>query len=603
MVRGGYLLKIARINLGEKKVNIESVDEEFAVEYIGGRGWGAKILYDELKTRIDGLSPDNKIIIAAGPLSGLLVPCSGKTHMAAISPETGIYGDSNVGGWFSYALKGAGFDALIIEGCASKATFLVIEKGQVEFRDATQFWGMYSIDAEESIKSEIGKDFHVAVIGPAGENLVKFASVNCDFGRQAGRCGIGAVFGSKKLKAIAVRGGGKIPVANSNLSRTIYKEALAQMRNNPTFEMMKRQGTLQVLKWVNDMSCLPTRNFSEAQYEKYQEIEGETMEKTTKIGNRACYLCPMPCGQLNRSKGILVEGPEYEAAAMFGSNCALNLEETIYANYLCDQLGLDTISAGNVSAFTMECYEKGFIHSSDTDGLILKFGNSYALYELLRKIAYRQGIGNLLAEGVKVASRKIGKGSEKFAMHVKGLEISGYEIRAAPAMALSYATADIGAHHNRSWAILYDMEKGRDSYNEDKVKWVIFLQHLRPMFDALGVCRFPYVETSLDPNFYARFYAATTGIETSLEDLLKRSERIWNLTRLISMRQGLKTGEDWLPDRVFDDPIPSGPLKGAALDRGAFREMIATYYKLRGWSENGIPTREKLEELKITLQK
>ncbi len=599
MIKGGYFLKTARINLNKERVKVESVDEKFAIEYIGGRGWGARILYDELKTRTDGLSPNNKIVIAAGPLSGLLVPCSGKTHFTAISPQTGIYGDSNVGGYFSYSLKKSGLDGLIIEGRASRATFIVIDNDDIEFRDASPFWGMYTINTEDAIKRKIGKDFHIAAIGPAGENLVKFASVNCDYGRQAGRCGIGAVMGSKRLKAIAVRGSNQIPVADSDLLKKIYKEASAEIATNPTFKMMKKQGTLQVLKWVNDMSCLPTRNFSEVQYEQYQKIAGENMEKTTKTGNRGCYLCPMPCGQLNQAKGVTVEGPEYETAAMIGSNCALNLEETIYANYLCDQLGLDTISAGNVSAFIMECFEKGLVNSIDTDGLIMKFGSSYALFELLREIAFRQGIGNLLAEGVKKTSQKIGKGSEKFAMHVKGLEISGYDVHAAPAMALSYATADIGAHHNRSWAITYDMEKGRESYGEDKVRWVIYLQHLRPMFDALGVCRFPYVETGLDPNFYAKFYTATIGIETSLEDLLKRSERIWNLTRLINLRQGLTGEEDWLPDRVFDDPIPSGPLKGTSLDRSAFREMIDTYYRIRGWNEKGKPSENKLKELAI----
>lgn len=276
------------------------------------------------------------------------------------------------------------------------------------------------------------------------------------------------------------------------------------------------------------------------------------------------------------------------------------IEEVVQANYLCDQLGLDTISAGNTIAFAMECYEKGLIDKRDTDGLALNFGNTNALYTMLEKIAYRKGFGKLLGEGVAAASKTIGKGSERFAMHVKGLEQSGYDVRAAPAMGLAYATCDIGAHHNRAWAITYDVQTDRTTYGDDKVRRVIYLQNIRSAFDCLGICRFPWLEFGLDPAVYAKFYSIATGVQTSLDDLLKRSEGIWNLTRLISLRQGLKPSSDWLPDRVFDDPVKTGSLKGAVLNRGKFRQMIDRYYEFRGWTKQGVPKKAKLNELDVS---
>jgi aldehyde:ferredoxin oxidoreductase len=600
MINGGYLQKIARINLETKRTKIETVKDQFAIKYIGGRGWGARILYDELPNKINAFDPQNKLIIASGPLSGLLIPASAKTSFSAISPATNLYGDSNLGGEFAIALKKSGFDTLIIEGRAEKETYLTIHNGEVEFRNAGSLWGMHSLDAETTLKRELGRDYQIAVIGPAGENLVKFAAITSRQGRQAARCGMGTLMGWKRLKALAVGGNGKIPTANPSTLKRIYEETVQYLTKHPSLKLWQREGTLQLIDWANEASCLPTRNFQEAQFEGAEKIGGKAMEDTTRIHNKACYLCPIACGQINQVKGVVVEGPEYETASMIGSNCALTqIEDVVYANYLCDQLGLDTISAGSVAAFAMECFEKGLIDLKDTEGLPLKFGDAESLFALFEHIAYRKGIGNLLAEGVKYASRKIGNGSDKFAMHVKGLEITGYDVRAAQSMALAYATADIGAHHNRAWAITFDIKTDRQSYGEDKAQWVIYLQHVRPMFDALGVCRFPWVELELKLDFYAQFYSAATGLETSLQELLKRSEGIWNLTRLINLRQGLTPQADWLPDRVFDDPVPSGPLKGAKLDREAFRQMVKTYYKLRGWSEDGIPTKEKLLELEL----
>jgi len=598
---GGYTGKILRINLSEKETKIQKVNESLIKKYIGGRGWGAKIIWDEIPNYVKPFDKENKLIIASGPLTGTMAIGSGKTSISSISPLTNYYGDSNVGGMFGAELKQAGFDALIIEGSSDKPVYLWISDENLEFKDAQHLWGKGCFKTEEEIKKELGdQSIRVMCIGQAGENLVKFACINCDFGRQAGRCGMGAIMGSKKLKAIAVKGSLGIQVANFEETLKVFEEALSYILNHKDLNIWRRQGTMQVINWSNENSALPTKNFQFNNYEEFQKINGEALENEIKIGNSSCFGCPICCGQLSivKSSKIVVEGPEYETAGMLGSNCALkSIEDIAYANYVCDDLGLDTISTGGVIAFAMECYEKGILTKEDTDGLDLSWGNSDTLIQLIHKIAKREGIGNLLAEGVKKASSIIGKGSEKYAMHVKGLEISAYEHRAAQAMALSYASCDIGAHHNRAWAITYDVKVGRDSYGEDKVKWVIYLQHLRPMFDCLGVCRFPWVELGLDPEYYVRFFKAITGFNLSLEDLLEASERIYNLTRIISISRGMTGKEDWLPERDFQDPIPTGPFKGAVLDRKKFEKMLKTYYKLRGWDESGIPLRKTLLKL------
>lgn len=602
--KGGYVGKIARIDLTKKWVKTEKVKPPFAVKYVGGRGWSARLIWDEIPVHTDPLGPKNKLIIATGPLSGLLIPGAGKTSFAAISPATGYYGDSNVGGMFCTELKQAGFDALILEGKSDKPVYLWVEDGEVEMRNAEDYWGTGSLDTENSLKKDLGDELiRVASIGQAGEKLVNFACVTCDYGRQAGRTGMGAIMGSKKVKAIAVRGSFDIPVADHKAMRKLFEESMRKILKHPVLDIWQKQGTMQFIDWVQENVCLPTRNFSSATYEGYRGINADIMEKNVKVADRACFACPICCGHFTiikegPHKGIGVEGPEYETAAMIGSNCMLpTIEDVIYANYLCDNLGLDTISAGNIVAFAMECYEHGIITKEDLNGIELKFGNAQAMFDFLEMIAKREGIGNLFAEGVKKASEKLGKGSEKFAMQVKGLEISGYDVRAAQAMGLAYATADIGAHHNRAWAITKDIEVGRESYDEDKVKHVIYLQHARPLFDLLGTCRFQWLETEIEPAFYNRFYVAATGIKTTIEDLLQASERIYNLTRAISIREGLTSKEDWLPERSFTDPVPEGTVKGATLDKSKFKKMVKTYYKLRGWDEKGVPTPEKLEEL------
>jgi len=488
---------------------------------------------------------------------------------------------------------------------------LSVIDGDIAVNDAVDLWGKGSNEVDRFLREKHGEESSIAGIGVAGENLVTFACVNVDWDRsktrhgQAGRTGIGAVMGAKRLKAIVTRGSRDVPVAHPERLSNIYEKSLDIMTHNPTYKTWMRQGTMSVVEWANEVEALPTLNFQKTQFENARDIGGDVMEKETKIKSRPCSNCPVPCEHVSRVKdeeGRPVEiGVEYENAALLGANVGLsNFTYLVRANYVADDLGLDTISAGGVIAFVMEAYQRGLVSRRQL-GFEPKFGDLKSVLKLLTMIAQRKGFGDAMANGVRALAQKIGKGSSRFAMEVKGLEISGYDHRAAPAMALSYATTDIGAHHNRSWAITYDLKVGRDSYGEDKVDQVIYLQHLRPLFDMLGVCRFHWVELGMDPNLYAEAYSAVTGKEFTLDELLKRSERVWNLTRAMAvLRKGISAKDDQLPERDFIDPIPSGKTAGMKLERERFTNMLHTYYRKRGWDDEGRPTREKLNELGLT---
>jgi len=597
---GGYAGQILYVDLSTRQTRKVPLPRKLAEEYIGGRGFAARILYDEVPAGADPLGPANKVVVASGPLAGLFVAGAGKATFAAKSPLTGSYGDANVGGHLAEELKYAGYDAIVIEGMSPTPVYLYVDDDKVEVRDAADLWGQGTFATEKTLKDRLGDDFQIATIGPAGENLVKFACVNHDWGRQAGRTGIGAVLGSKKLKAIAVRGSKPIPVADADrlleLSKAMFQECFGSTSRNS----WGRYGTSGVTTWSNEIGAFPTRNFRSGQLEGYQSLSGETMREKIVIYDKACGLCPVPCGKYSHAQAynVYVEGPEYETTAMIGGMCALtNIEDVAYANYLCDDLGLDTISGGSVVAFAMECYEKGIISKSDTDGLELQWGDARAVFTLLERIARRQGIGDVLAEGVRVAAQRWNRGAMDFAMQVKGMEISGYDSHYAPAMLLSYMTTDIGAHHNRSWAITYDLQVGRDTL-QGKAAKVIELQHIRPLFDSLGACRLQWVELGLSLEHYAPVVSAIWGKEVSWQELLKASERTWNLTRLWWIREkpGFGRQDDQPPARWLQ-PAQGGPTDGKHATQEMVDKLLDEYYLLRGWDRNGIPTQAKLQEL------
>jgi aldehyde:ferredoxin oxidoreductase len=467
----GYAGNILRVDLSCGKVSYEPLTEELVHNYIGGRGFGAYYVHKEVPPGADPYGPHNILVFASGPFAGLFLPSGAKTSISAKSPATGLYGDSNIGGHLAGELKYAGVDAIIVRGKAQSPSYLLIDDDRVEIRCADHIWGLGAIKAEEVLKEELGDEFQIATIGPAGEAGVVFACINHDFGRQAGRCGMGAVMGSKNLKAIAVRGTRSVPVADIAGLRNVANDMFRELLANPGLKVWQDLGLAQVTPWANSIAALPTRNFRQNFYEDVNGLSGELMKDTIVVGDKACFACPMATGKLCkasfRGKTVLVEGPEYETTALIGSNCALrSIEEVAFANYVCDELGLDTISAGNVVAFAMECFEKGIITKEDTGGIEVRFGSLDAFCDLAHKIAAREGIGDLLAQGVARASEAWGEESRRIAIHVKGLEWSGYESRGAPSMMLAYMTCDIGAHHNRAWSVTHDIAVGRDIIQE-----------------------------------------------------------------------------------------------------------------------------------------
>lgn len=616
----GYAGRILRVNLSSGQLKKEPLPEELAEKYLGGRGFVARILYDELPPNVDPLGEENMVVVATGPLTGHFLPGSGKTHFGTKSPASGGYGDSNMGGHFGPALKYAGYDVLVLTGKAAEPSYLLIEDEKVEIRSADAYWGQGAITAERLLKSELGDDFQIITIGPAGEKLVKFACISHDFGRQGGRTGVAAVLGSKNIKAIAVKGTGSIPVFDVERLYQKGKEAYRAIFAKPGFKGWTPEGTAGITNWVNEVGAFPTRNFQTSYAEHYREINGRAIVEKLKITDKGCFCCPTPCGKYGfaktKSGSAYVEGPEYESIALLGGSCLLQtIEEVAYANYICDELGLDTISAGGVAAFAIECYEKGIL-TAEQIGREVSFGDLDSVVYLLKKMAGREGIGDLLAEGVKIASHRLGQGSEEFAIHVKGLEWSGYECRNAPGMMLAYMTADVGAHHNRAWALGHDVggsgasvhdlitsggtgERMPKAHIKGKSAKVIELQHIRPLFDAMGICRLQWVEIGFEVEHYEEIFYLITGNKKSWDDLLKISERIWHLTRAFSVREipGFGRSYDYPPARFYREPIPTGPNQGYYLTKEDLDMLLDEYYQARGWDKNGIPTLATLERV------
>jgi aldehyde:ferredoxin oxidoreductase len=590
----GYAGSILRIDLSNAVIRKEPLPDSLVKNFIGGRGFVAKMLYDEITSCIEPFDPQNMLIIATGPLTGHFLPASGKTHFGTKSPATGGYADSNMGGHFGPQLKYAGYDVLVIIGKADSPSYLFISDGAVEIRPAEAYWGQGSIAAEKNLKDHLGEDYQIITIGPAGENRVRFACISHDFGRQAGRTGVGAVMGSKNLKAIAVKGTQSIPVADLKKAYTKGKEAYRNVMAKPGFKGWTPEGTAGITNWTNEVGVFPTRNFQTSYAEHYKNINGKAILDRLKITDKACFGCPTPCGKYGHTKtpsgSAYVEGPEYETIALFGGNCVLKtIEDVAYANYLCDELGIDTISAGVVIGWAIECFQKGILTRE----------------EIGRDIDFSD---------VKMAAAKTGKESERFAIHVKGLEWSGYECRNAPSMMLAYMTADVGAHHNRAWVLGHDMAgawtnvhdliasggeveaQPRAIVSDRSAEYVIASQHKRSLFDVLGNCRLQMMELGFEEEHYAELYSIITGRKKTWAELLNTSERIWHLTRAFSVREitGFGRHLDLPPARLYEDPIADGPNQGHMLSREDINNLLNWYYEARGWNQNGIPTRDTL---------
>ncbi len=591
----GWNGAILQVDLSKHKAVAQPYDKDLALNFLGGRGFASKILWDTLKAGTEPLSPNNRLIFAAGPLTGIGLPNSGKLVVAAKSPLTGGYGDGNIGTMAAVNMRRAGYDALVIEGKAESPVILHIKDKVSEFLDGKDFWGLTSFETERKLREKYPRSAGVLSIGQAGENLVKFATIVSQEGRAGGRPGMGAVMGSKNMKAIVIEGSSQIPLANPEEMKRLSVGGYREVLTKPAYRFWKRQGTMSTVEWCQENGTLPTFNFRQGTFAKAEAIGGFAMEKI-KVSNRGCPQCNMTCGNVVKDSEGKDSELDYENIAMLGSNIGLgDLEQISTLNRLADEFGFDSISLGSVIGFAMEASEKGLIPQN------VKWGDFEQIKALISDIAYRRGLGAVLAEGVQAASKAIGKGSSDWAMHVKGLEISAYDCHAAPAMALAYGTSSIGAHHKDAWVITWEIQEGREAYNERKVDRLIQNQILRGgVFEALGVCRFPYNSLGLELEWYLKYLHAATGLEFSLEQLNQIGDRILNIVRAFWVRE---YGEKWSrnmdvpPMRWFKEPLPEGSLKGSMLNREKYNDMLSVYYEKRGWDERGIPKASTLERL------
>jgi aldehyde:ferredoxin oxidoreductase len=603
----GYAGKILYIDLEQKKIEVKPINEEFCRKYIGGNGFATRLLFDNTKKNIDPLGEENVLVFAVGPLTGTIAPTSGKYIVQAKSPLTGFIGESVSSGMWGQALKRAGYDAIIIKGKAEKPTYIFVDDDLTQFEDAKNVWGQDSIESCSLIVKEIGdENVGVTAIGPAGEKCIRFASLTNDRFRQAGRTGMGAVMGSKNLKAIAVRGTQTINVCEIEELMEFSKE-LSEKSKGPLGEFYRKWGSAGSLSVMNEIGALPTKNWQQSTFDLAEHISAENTVKKYVKKVVACSGCPLGCDHIYvvNKDGSFPETTtsiEWEILYALGSQCGIGDFPTVAkAANLCDQLGIDAISTGVTIGWAMECYEKGILTKEDVDNIELKFGNGNALIEVIKKIAnYEDGLGKLLAGGVKRASKKVGKGSEHFAMHNKGLELPGYDLRSLKASALGFNTSTRGGCHLRSQMYDFDTKGKVDRFKADIKFGKITMERedLLTIVDSLITCKF-FRSILLDYQSFSKLYRSTTGIEMSPEDLRQSGERIYNLEKIYNIREGWKINDEYPPQRIMKDPVSDGTAKGAVLKKDEFENMLQAYFKERGWNKEGIPLKQKLLELEL----
>ncbi len=595
--------RFLRVNLSKGEVKVEEYDEELAKKWLGSRGLAIYFLLRDMDPKADPLSPDNMLIITPGPLSGTSAPTGGRYNVVTKGPLTGFITMANSGGYFGAELKFAGWDGIIIEGKAESPVYIYIKDDNVEIRDASHLWGKLVSETEETIKKEIGsKKLHIASIGPAGENLVKFAAIMNDGHRAAGRAGVGAVMGSKNLKAIAVEGSKRVPIADRQKFMLTVREKINKLRNDPVAGGgLPKYGTAVLVNIINENGLYPTRNFQTGVFELAYEHSGEAMTAKYLIRNQPCYACPIGCGRVNKLPTVgVTEGPEYESIWALGADLGINdLASIIEANHMCDELGLDTISTGGTLAAAMELYEKGYLTDEDLgDAPPFRWGNTEVLHYYIEKIAYRNGIGDKLAEGSYRFAESYGH--PEFSMSVKKLELPAYDPRGAEGHGLGYATNNRGGCHIKNYMISpeilgYPYKMDPHDISDDKIKMLLLFQHLSAVIDAAGLCLFTTFGLGADD--FRDMLNAALGWDFSTEDYLRIGERIWNAERIFNLKAGLDPlKDDTLPKRFLEEPMPEGPNKGYTV---RLKEMLPRYYKMRGWTEDGRVPPEKARELGI----
>lgn len=621
----GYNGKILRVDLTNETFSVEEPGDVIYRTYLGGGGLASYYLLRELKPAIEPLSPENILVFASSVISGAPIAGMVRFTVAAKSPLTGAYGEAEAGGFWGPELKFAGYDAIIFTGRARKPCYLWINDGQVEIRPAAAIWGMETGPAQEAIRQELGEErARIALIGPAGENMVRYACVVNELKHANGRTGMGAVMGSKNLKAIAVRGTKKILIHDPEKLQILAKDLTALIANHAPNMLLTRLGTPNFVMGLNNQGLLPTRNFRTGFFAGAEKISGERMAETIMKDGKSCYACSVRCKRTVEVTAGAYQmagkygGPEYETISSLGSLlCIDDLAAIAKGNELCNRYTLDTISAGVAIGFAMECFERGIITRADTEGIDFRFGNPEAMLKGLEWIAFRKsGLGDLLAEGVKIAAARIGKNSEEFALHIKGQELPMHDPRGKTGLGLSFAVSPTGADHVRAphdppfqvegphleriapLGILEPvpaLEMG-----PRKARNFTYLHFIWSLYESLGVCNFvagPVWALTLPK--LVEVVQAITGWETSLWELMKAGERTVNMARVFNLREGFGRKDDTLPDRLFQ-PLESGALKGTGIDRQEFEELLTLYYEAMGWDpREGVPTRGKLAELNL----
>jgi aldehyde:ferredoxin oxidoreductase len=589
----GYNGAVLEVNLTDHAIHESSLDAEIARLYLGGKGLGAWTLWEQTSPGVDPLGPENIFVMTVGPLTGSQAQTSGRWCIVTKSPQTGTYLDSQVGGHFGAALKGAGFDLVVITGRSDTPVILVMEKGTARLEDARDLWGKGIIETTD-ILEERYSGARIGAIGPAGENCVLYSCVGFDRYRQAGRGGAGAVLGAKNLKAFVARGRWKQNPFAPQGFREAAEKLLSLILENSVVRMRRDYGTPMWVEVINEAGLLPTRNFQQGRFDGIQGITAQAMKERIVLKNQACYKCAIACGKLSRvgrdpSDKRQIEGPEYETIALLGSNCGIGaIEALAYLNWLCDDYGLDTISTGGVVAFVMEAFSKGVRGAPE-----IGFGDVETTASLIDKIARRDGCGELLAQGVRAVAASWGQGTEEYAMHVKGMEIPGYDPRGAFGMALAYATSDRGACHQRAWTVNAELtgELAPPLSFDRRAEYVKETQDKNATLFSALLCDFCPCPDDLQLDLIN----AMTGFHLSPEEYQAIGERIWNLVRLFNVREGFSRKDDTLPDRLFNEALDAdGYMR---IDRGAFERSLLEYYALRGWDENGIPTPQLLRRL------
>lgn len=611
----GYWNKVAVVNLTDSSVSyIEPTADTYKL-FIGGIGLGAKFLYEMTRPNVDPLSPDNIIVFSIGPIEGLALASAARMAAVFKSPLTGFFGESLCGGYIGTEMAKAGLDALIITGASEKPVYIYVEDGNVEIKDASHLWGVETIEAEKILWSDLGEKVQTAVIGPAGENLVKFANIVHGLyqhkikglrGGFFGRTGGGAVMGSKKLKAIAIKGTLEVHPADTEAYERLRTEI--PMKARETLTTLAKYGTSGIMALTQSTGSLPTRYYQGGSFDGYDKIGPETMNNTIVKKRITCFACPVACGRHSvvehDGKVLEIEGPEYETLFALAPLCAIDdLKTVVIANDMANRYGMDTITLGNVIAFGMYLSERGMLKEDDIG---LRFGDGLSLIRAVEAIAFKKGIGKILAEGVKGASEILN--AKRYAIHVKGLEFPGYEPRALKGVALAYAVSQRGACHLRHVAYRPNLtgkhpfnpeiQVDRTSY-EGHAPYVVEQEDFYAVVDSMIMCKF-YTLPTIGPVLWdgvTKIYNMATGANIDTIDLRRTGERINNLIRLYNLREGLKKKDDSLPARMFKEPLVFGASSGQIIDRVQFEKMLSEYYSIRGWSKAGKPTRKKLKEL------